>query len=64
MEKGRLKGEDGSGKAGRRDGKETNEVRWMEGICRNGGRTEQERARGEGRREVGQKGDIGKVERR
>ena len=29
MEKGRLKGEDGSGKAGRRDGKETNEVRWM-----------------------------------
>ena len=48
MEKGRLKGEGGSGKAGRRDGKETNEVRWMEGICRNGGRTEQERARGEG----------------
>ena len=30
MEKGGVKGEDGSGKVGRRDGKETNEVGWME----------------------------------
>ena len=42
MERGGVQGEDERGKAGRRDGKETKGVGWMEGVERE----EEERARG------------------